>query len=83
MNHKDSRSDYLFPAAFRPCSITKIQRPLKTQKENGGKPEIFDFVGAPLPRRLEGFSNQVLLQSMVLPSFLRGFLLEKQPYVPK
>ncbi|AND79586.1 hypothetical protein A0O21_05880 [Streptococcus pantholopis] len=31
----------------------KIQRPFKEQSKNGGKPEIFDFVGAPLPERLE------------------------------
>ncbi|AND79286.1 hypothetical protein A0O21_04215 [Streptococcus pantholopis] len=59
----DSKSRHLFPAAFSPCSNNKIQSPLKKQSKNDGKPEIYDFVGAPLPRRLERCGRLLRRQS--------------------
>ncbi|MEX2804846.1 hypothetical protein AB3329_07030, partial [Streptococcus sp. H31] len=41
----------------------KIQSPLKEQSKNGGKPEICDFVGAPLPERLERCGRLLRRQS--------------------
>ncbi|AXQ78160.1 hypothetical protein DDV21_003240 [Streptococcus chenjunshii] len=43
---------------------TKIQRPYKNPYENDGKPEISDFVGAPLPGRLEGCGRLLRRQSL-------------------
>ncbi|AND78869.1 hypothetical protein [Streptococcus pantholopis] len=41
----------------------KIQSPLKEQSKNGGKSEIFDFAGAPLPERLERCGRLLRRQS--------------------
>ncbi|AND79174.1 hypothetical protein A0O21_03595 [Streptococcus pantholopis] len=50
----DSKSGHLFPAEFRPCSVDQDTKPVKRVQQKDGKSEIFDFVDAPLPERLEG-----------------------------
>ncbi|MEX2784831.1 hypothetical protein AB3331_06540 [Streptococcus sp. H49] len=54
--------------------FTRYKGRLKRKRKIGGKPEIFDFAGAPLPERLEGCGcltvESVLYLTMLFPQRL-------------